>query len=31
MIWGTGYYPSRAARYHFEAFACQRSKRVWLQ
>ncbi len=30
-IWGTGYVASRAARYNFEAFACQRSERVWLQ
>jgi len=29
-VWGAGYFTSRAARYDFDSFACQRSERIWL-
>jgi hypothetical protein len=29
-VWGTGYFTSRAARYNYDAFACQQSEPVWL-
>jgi hypothetical protein len=29
-VWGAGYFASRAARYDFDSFACQRSERIWL-
>jgi hypothetical protein len=30
-VWGAGYFASRAARYDFDSFACQRSERIWLE
>jgi hypothetical protein len=29
-VWGAGYFTSRAARYDYDSFACQRSERIWL-